>query len=207
MTDGLFLLFDAIGTIAFAMSGAFKAVRRNLDVLGVLVLGFATAMGGGIIRDALLQRSPAAFHSNLPALYSLAGCVVAAAWKIGLRHVKTPEDDRAFLFFDALGLAIFAVTGARLGYEAGLNTWSVAILAALTGVGGGVVRDILVCEIPMVLKADFYATAALIGGLVYVLAASFPLPAPWGPLSAFLVTLILRTLAIWRGWHLPRLPA
>jgi uncharacterized membrane protein YeiH len=207
MTDGLFLLFDAIGTIAFAMSGAFKAARRNLDILGVLALGFATAMGGGIIRDALLQRSPAAFHSNLPALYSLIGCVVAAAWKIGFRHIKTPEEDRAFLFFDALGLAIFAVTGARLGYEAGLNTWSVMILGALTGVGGGVVRDILVCEIPMVLKADFYATAALVGALVYVVAASVPVPSPWGPLSAFLVTLVLRTMAIWRGWHLPSLPA
>jgi len=209
MDSGLYYLLDAVGTVAFAMSGAFKAVRHRLDLLGVLVLGFATAMGGGVIRDTLLQRTPAAFLSNGPAFFSLSGCVLAAVWPSVARRLGHPEElegERAFLVVDALGLAIFAVTGARLGEEAGLTAWSTIILAATTGVGGGMIRDILVREVPLVLKADFYATAALIGGLVYVVFHRWGAPASLNYLATFAVTFLLRVMAIWRGWHLPRLP-
>jgi uncharacterized membrane protein YeiH len=192
------------------MSGAFKAVRHRLDLLGVLVLGFATAIGGGVMRDALLHRTPIAFLSNGPALFSLLGCVLAAAWPFTARRLGHPEDlerERAFLVVDALGLAIFAVTGARLGAEAGLTAWSTVLLAAVTAVGGGMIRDILVREVPLVLEADFYATAALIGGLVYVVCDRWGAPASVTSIATFAVTFFLRVMAIWRGWHLPRLPA
>jgi len=208
MDPGLYYLLDAVGTVAFAMSGAFKAVRHRLDLLGVLVLGFATAMGGGVVRDTLLHRTPAAFLTNGPAFFSLLGCVLAAAWPATARRLGHPEkleSERAFLVVDALGLAIFAVTGARLGAEAGLTAWSTILLAAITGVGGGMIRDVLVCEVPLVLSADFYATAALIGGLVYVVCARLGVPGSLTSIATFAVTFLLRVMAIWRGWHLPRL--
>lgn len=205
MTRELFYILDAVGTLAFAMAGTFKAVRHKLDILGILVLGFVTAMGGGVIRDALLNRIPIAFLDNGPAFFSLAGCIAASAWHAFAEPLKTQGEERAFLFVDGVGLAVFAVTGARMGVEAGLTTWSVVLLAALTGVGGGAIRDMLVREVPLVLYADFYATAALIGGLVYAVLHGLAAPPPLSSLAAFGVTLVLRTMAIWRGWHLPRL--
>lgn len=204
--DSLFLLFDLAGTCAFAMSGAFKAIRKKLDFLGILVLGFATAMGGGVVRDALLHRTPVAFTTNLYALFSLAGCLIAGIWHYAARGRRFLDEDRAFLVVDAVGLSVFAVIGASAGAAAGLAPWSVVVLAALTGAGGGAIRDLLVVEIPMVLHADFYATAALLGGLCFVLLSFAGLNPPAVSAGAFLTTLCLRTAAIFRGWSLPKLP-
>lgn len=204
--DTLFLVFDLVGTLAFAMSGAFKAIRKKLDLLGILVLGFATAMGGGVIRDALLHRTPVAFTTNLYALFALLGCLLACAWHFAAKGRRFLDEDRAFLIVDALGLAVFAVIGASAGAAAGLKPWSVVMLAALTGAGGGALRDLLVVEIPMVLHADFYATAALLGGLSFVLLSSLGLEHSVVSTAAFLTTLSLRTAAIFRGWSLPKLP-
>lgn len=207
MGTDFFLLLDAVGTVAFAMSGAFKAIERRLDLLGILVLGFVTAMGGGILRDVLLQKTPAAFLTNGPALQALIGCVLAGAFHYATRGKgKSLPDGRAFLIVDALGLAVFAVTGATLAHEAGLIPWAVVLLAAMTGVGGGAIRDLLVVEVPLVLHADFYATAAIFGGLVFVLLSGPGMPEGAAPAGAFAVTFFLRVMAIVRGWHLPRLP-
>jgi uncharacterized membrane protein YeiH len=203
--ESLFLIFDLLGTFAFAMSGAFKAIRKNLDILGILILGFATAMGGGVIRDALLHRTPVSFTTNLYALFSLLGCVTAAGWHYMAKGRRFLDEDRVFLIVDAIGLAVFAVIGASAGAAAGLKAWSVVVLAALTGVGGGAVRDLLVLEIPMVLHADFYATAALLGGLSFVLLSAAGVQAPVVSAASFLTTLLLRTAAIFLGWSLPKL--
>lgn len=201
----IFLFFDLVGTCAFAMSGAFKAIRKSLDLLGILVLGFATAMGGGVIRDALLHRTPVAFTTNLYALFAFLGCLLACGWHYLAKGRRFLDEDRAFLIVDALGLAVFAAIGASAGSAAGLVPWSVVVLAALTAAGGGALRDLLVLEIPMVLHADFYATAALLGGLSFVLITAAGLPSPVASLAAFLTTLLLRTAAIFLGWSLPKL--
>lgn len=209
MNVDLFPLLDAAGTTAFAMSGAFKAIRHRLDLLGVLVLGYATALGGGLVRDALLQRIPAAFVAPGPALYALLGCVLAALWDLAAPPHRSPTslaEGKVFLVFDAVGLAVFAVTGARLGADAGLNAFGVLLLAALTGAGGGVLRDLLVREVPLVLRADFYATAALLGGMAYAVLDALSVDPPWRAVAAFGLTFCLRLMAIWKGWHLPRLP-
>jgi len=203
--DSVFLLFDLIGTCAFAMSGAFKAIRKNLDVLGILVLGFATAMGGGVIRDALLHRTVVAFTTNLYALFAFLGCLLACVWHVGAKGRRWLDEDRAFLLVDALGLAVFAVIGASAGAAAGLKPWSIVVLAALTGAGGGALRDLLVLEIPMVLHADFYASAALLGGLSFSLLSSAGFNASVASAAAFLTTLLLRIAAIYLGWSLPKL--
>jgi uncharacterized membrane protein YeiH len=189
------------------MSGAFKAIRHRLDLLGLLVLGFCTAMGGGLVRDSFLNRIPAVFLANGPAVFALAGCAAAALWHLYGPAATSLDQDRRFLFVDALGLAVFTVTGARLGANAGLQTWASVLLAALTAVGGGAIRDVLVLEVPLVLKADFYATASLLGGLAYALLARHPEGAPFAGAAAFAVTLFLRTMAILKGWKLPSLPA
>jgi uncharacterized membrane protein YeiH len=195
-----------VGIVAFAMSGAFKAIRHRLDLLGLLVLGFCTAMGGGLVRDSLLNRIPAVFLANGPALFALAGCLLAALWHVYGPSSTSLEQDRRFLFVDALGLAVFTATGARLGTEAGLLPWATILLGGLTAVGGGAIRDLLVLEVPLVLKADFYATASLIGGLAYTLLARGPETASLAAPAAFAVTLFLRTMAILSGWKLPSLP-
>ena len=203
--ESIFLLFDLVGTFAFAMSGAFKAIRKNLDILGILILGFATAMGGGVIRDALIRRTPVVFTTNLYALFSLLGCLAAVAWHYGAKKKKFADEDRAFLLVDAVGLAVFAVIGASAGAAAGLKPWSVVMLAALTAAGGGMIRDLLVLEVPMVLHADFYATAALLGGLSFVLLSAAGFQPSVVSAASFLTTLLLRTAAIFLGWSLPKM--
>jgi uncharacterized membrane protein YeiH len=186
--ESLFLLFDLVGTFAFAMSGAFKAIRKRLD-----------------LRDALLQRIPVSFTTNLYALFSLLGCASAIAWHFVAKGRRFLDEDRAFLIVDALGLAVFAVIGASAGAMAGLKPWSVVVLAALTGAGGGAIRDLLVLEIPMMLHADFYATAALLGGLSFVLLSAAGFQPSVVSAVAFLTTLLLRVAAIYLGWSLPKL--
>jgi uncharacterized membrane protein YeiH len=204
----LFESLVAIGTIAFAISGSFKAFRHELDLLGVLVLGFVTALGGGLMRDALLHTTPAAFLDLGPATYALIGCLIAivlnAAFKGIVPHIARPEG-KLFLAFDAIGLAAFTVLGAQLAAGAGLNVFGIVLLAAITGVGGGLLRDVLVMEVPLVLKADFYATATIIGGILFTALywAGWPLPVITA--ATFAVTLVLRLLAVWLGWQLPRL--
>jgi len=205
-----FELMVAVGTIAFAISGSFKAIRHELDLLGVLVLGFVTALGGGLLRDALLHTTPAAFLDLGPATYALIGCLIAVLFNAAFRNrpgwagIALPEG-RLFLAFDAIGLAAFTVLGARLAAVAGLNAFGVVLLAAITGVGGGVLRDVLVLEVPLVLKADFYATATIIGGVLFAFLYWIGLPISANIILTFAVTLALRLLAVWMHWQLPRI--
>ncbi len=207
LEQSLFEFLVAIGTIAFAMSGAFKAIRHQFDILGLLVLGFATALGGGLIRDALLDRIPTAFVDNGPAIYALIGCVIVmfSHWlsKKNLFGLTHPES-RTFLVLDALGLAAFTVLGASAGATAGLNVFGIVMLAAITGVGGGMIRDLLAGEVPLVLNADFYATATVIGGLIFFAMIRLNIDAAWIQAVTFAVTLLLRLLAIQFKWQLPR---
>ena len=133
--ESVFLLFDLVGTCAFAMSGAFKAIRKNLDLLGILVLGFATAMGGGVIRDALLHRTPVAFTTNLYALFALLGCLLACGWHVAAKGRRWLDEDRAFLLVDALGLARIVeirIIGIEVaGLEGLAETCSLAVEAAI----------------------------------------------------------------------------
>lgn len=198
----------AVGTIAFALSGALKGVRHGLDLFGITVLGMVTALGGGVIRDTLLHQTPVAFVDITPSLCAALGCLIAiVSVRMSSRFVLplTRPESPAFLIIDAVGLASFTVLGARMGVYAGLNLFGVILIAAITGVGGSVLRDILVAEVPLILKADFYATATVIGGIVFALFYWLAWGEPLGSLMTFGVTLVLRLLAIWRRWRLPTL--
>jgi len=200
-----FAVANAVGLAAFALVGSLKAVEAELDLLGVAVAGVATALGGGITRDALVGRTPAALTAETDVLIALAGVVVA---------VVVASLDRRDLSMsplvtvpDAVGLAAFAATGALVGADAGLSAFGVVTLAALTGVGGSVIRDVLLQEVPFVLHEDFYATCAVLGGVAFLLTTAAGLSTSVGAGVCVATTLGLRLVALRRAWSLPTVDA
>ncbi|WP_417276743.1 trimeric intracellular cation channel family protein [Castellaniella sp.] len=195
----LLLVLDLGGTFVFAISGAMVAVRHRLDVLGVLVLAFVTGNVGGMTRDVLIGAVPPAAIADWAYLaVSVAAGLITFLWYPVTDRLRTH-----MLWFDAVGLAFFAVSGAEKALVYGISPAMAAILGMLTGVGGGMLRDILVTEIPVVLRADLYASAALAGAAVVVgghlLEVSPVMTTAVGGILCF----GLRFLAIRRGWHLP----
>lgn len=196
----LVLVLDLVGTFVFALAGATAGVRRQLDIFGVLVLAFVTASAGGISRDVLIGAVPPAALSDWRYLTAatLAG-VVAFLWSPIIEKLRHPV-----LLFDAAGLALFAVAGAHKSLAFGLHPLMAALLGMLTGIGGGMVRDVLLAEIPAVLRADLYAVAALAGATVVVIGAQWELPSAATAVAGAALCFALRVLAIRFDWHLPR---
>src|SRR5215217_5243918 len=161
------LALDLTGTFAFALNGALTALRvARLDIVGVVTLGIITALGGGIIRDVLLDSLPPATFSDWRYLtVAASGGLIASVFGGGLQRLTTP-----ITVLDAAGLSLFAVTGASKALEWGLGPAQAVLLGALTGVGGGTVRDVLIRQIPSVLSSGLYAIPALAGATVTVVA-------------------------------------
>ena len=195
----LVLVLDLCGTFVFALSGALAAVRRQLDLFGVLVLSFAAANSGGIARDLLIGAVPPAAIGDWRYLAAaLAAGLLTFFWAPLIEKLQNPVR-----MFDAAGLALFAVAGAQKALAFGLNPVMAALLGMLTGIGGGMVRDVLLTDVPMVLRADLYAVAALAGAAVVVLGAALGLPSTPTAIAAALLCFGLRMLAVRRGWRLP----
>ena len=195
----LLLVVDLVGTFVFAISGATAGVTRRLDLFGTLVLSFVAGNFGGITRDVLIGSVPPAAISDWRYLtVSLLAGVITFYWSSAVDKLNSPV-----LIFDAAGLALFAVSGAQKALAFGLNPVMAALLGMLTGVGGGMVRDILVAEIPIVLRADIYAVAALAGAAVVVIGQLLRIPPTATTIVGALLCFGLRLMAIHRGWHLP----
>jgi len=196
----LVLALDLAGTFAFALTGAMTAVKHRLDLFGILVLSLAAATFGGIARDVLIGSVPPAALADwrYTAVALLAG-VTVFFFSSGTARFQTPV-----LILDAVGLAFFAVSGGLKALAFGLTPIAAIILGVPAGVGGGIARDILVAEIPTVLRADLYAVAALAGATVVVMGDRLQLPSV--PVAAVggAVCFGLRFMAIRHGWHLPR---
>jgi len=196
------LVLDLIGTFVFALSGAVAGVRERLDLFGVLVLSFAAASAGGIMRDLLIGAVPPAAITDWRylAVSLLAGLVVFFWYPISerLRNLRNHV-----LVFDAAGLALFAVAGTQkaLGYR--LNPIMAALLGVLTGIGGGMLRDVLVAEVPAVLRSDLYAVAALAGALLVVAGYVLNFPPTTMAMTGAALCFGMRLVAIRRGWRLP----
>ena len=197
--DVLLLVLDLVGTFVFALSGAVAGVKNRLDLLGVLVLSFAAGNAGGIARDLLIGAVPPAAISDWRylAVSLLAGIITFYGFS-GVDRLRSPV-----LVFDGAGLALFAVSGTQTALAFGLNPVMAALLGMLTGIGGGMTRDVLLSEIPTVLRADLYAVAALAGAAVVVIGAALRLPSTAVTIAGAVVCFGLRFLAIRRGWHLP----
>ena len=200
MTHFLLLVLDLLGTFVFALSGALTGVRRQLDLFGVLVLSFAAGNAGGITRDLLIGATPPAAIADWRylAVSMLAGIVTFYRYAL-IERLKNPVQ-----LSDAVGLALFAVAGAQKALAHGLNPAMAALLGMLTGVGGGILRDVLVTQIPTVLRADLYAVAALAGAAIVVAGDLLQVPPTVSTLAGAAVCFGLRFMAIRYGWHLPR---
>lgn len=209
----LFLLIcNYVGTIAFAVSGVVKGFKKNLDIFGITLLGVLTAVGGGIVRDTMIGQVPTALTD--PTSIYLAIAVGLVMYLIVI--TKKQETTRSIqmyrfltltnLIFDSIGLAIFALIGASAGVGLNLNFMTSGILATLTGVGGGIMRDLLVNETPIVLKEDVYALLALGAGISYhIFVLDFGLPRIPVYLGLFIIFLLIRLLVIKYNINLPNM--
>ena len=196
----LLLVLDLVGTFVFAISGAMAGVKRGLDLFGILVLSFVAGNFGGITRDVLIGSIPPGAISDWRYLgVSLLAGAIGFSWSAAIERLSSPV-----LVFDAAGLALFAVSGTHKALAFGLNPVMAALFGMLTGIGGGMARDVLVAEIPTVLRADIYALAALAGAGVVVIGQLLDLPATPAMAVGALICFGLRLMAIHRGWHLPR---
>jgi len=197
--DTFLIAFDLVGTFVFAISGAAVGVRNRLDLFGVLVLSFAAATSGGIARDVLIGATPpvALVNWQYLAVACLAGLITFYR-DAAIERLRNPVQ-----MFDAAGLALFAVSGALKAIEFGLGPVSATLLGMLSGIGGGIARDVLVARTPVIFQSDLYAVAALAGAAAVV--AGHALALPLGPVVVVGAILCfgLRYMAIRHGWRLP----
>ena len=205
--DIIWYMFDMIGTIAFAVSGALVGVARKMDIFGMAVLALATAIGGGIVRDVLLGYFPPNSLRNVVYVTVVLAVTVIVFLIYNSRyrkHAMGPRSRASYLLADALGLASFTVTGASAGFKLYPELpIFIVLLGTITAVGGGIIRDMLAQRIPSVLKEDVYALPSIIGGIIsYLMVTS-----SWASMAvygAFTVVLVIRLLAIKYNWSLPK---
>ncbi len=190
--EAVIQILDLIGTAVFAITGALAAGRKRMDIFGVVVLGFVTALGGGTIRDLILGVHPVFWISDTR---YLAVCVIAgiATFVIAQRW-KFPS--KALMYADGVGLAVFTVIGFQKGFQV-THSYSIAIVMGVTtGVAGGIIRDVLSGEIPLILRREIYASASLSGAGLLVLMSYLQLPEPYSFSAAVLAILVVRIAAL-----------
>ncbi|MGC8805244.1 MAG: trimeric intracellular cation channel family protein [Candidatus Ratteibacteria bacterium] len=200
MTEAYFVFLNAVGLIAFSFSGAIKGIMKELDLFGIILLGIVTALGGGAIRDIMVQKIPVMLSAPSYVLLSLIGVIAAIIVK-GKRNIAVYT--KVFLVSDAIGLASFTATGSIIAYQNGLGMIGMVVLGMSTAIGGGMIRDILANEVPMVLNKEIYATCSFAGCIVF-----------WAcyricdlNLTSYLsmaTVFVLRILAIRYRWNLPK---
>ena len=199
-TSTFLVVLDLSGTFVFALSGGMTAVKRRLDLFGVLVLAFAVGNAGGMTRDVLIGATPASAIRDWRYLAdSMLAGLAAFFWVPWLDKIWS-----SVLVFDAAGLALFAVVGTQKALAFGLSPVVAALLGMVTGIGGGMLRDVLVIEIPVVLRSDLYAIAALAGAAMVALGHVAGLPNPPVVVAGAGLCFGLRLAAMRYGWHLPK---
>jgi len=195
----ILLLLDLAGTFVFALSGATAAAGRRLDLFGILVLSFGAGTAGGITRDLLIGAVPPAVLVDWRYLAAAVGAgTVTFFWHERIERLRSPV-----LVFDAGGLALFAVTGTEKALEFGLAPIAAVLLGTLSGIGGGILRDVLLNQIPTVLRVDLYAVAALAGAALVVIGRLLSVPPLLALLAGAALCFGLRVAAIRRSWQLP----
>jgi uncharacterized membrane protein YeiH len=196
------LIADLAGTVVFAIEGANAAIRAGLDLLGVVVLSFIVALGGGMIRDLLIGATPPSAVRD----WRYAVLAFATGLLTFLIHTQIEAVPTLLLTtLDAAGLALFAVAGAEKALDFKINPFVAMLMGAITGCGGGVLRDILLARVPMVLVADIYASAALLGAAVVVVGRRLGCPPALAAVLGFIVCFVLRIAAVRLGWQLPKI--
>lgn len=193
------IVLDWIGTFAFALSGGLLGVHKRFDLFGVLFLSFVVAVVGGMLRDVLIGAVPPAAITEIHYFaIAMAGGLITFYW-----YPKLESRPRQILLLDAVGLGLFAVIGTQKAIDHGINPLMAAILGMMTGIGGGMVRDVLAGEIPFVLRADLYALAALAGGAIVSIGTMMGVKPTYPMLLGAAVCIFLRLMAIYFNWRAP----
>jgi len=195
----ILVVFDLVGIFVFAISGALVAVRKGLDVFGVLVLAGATGLGGGFIRDVLIGATPPAALADWRYLLVPVAAGLLAFWY----HPVLGRMERSVTILDAFGLGLFCVTGALKALDYDLGVAPAALMGMLTGIGGGVLRDVLASRVPAVFRGELYATPALAGAALVVAGAQTDLPTYVIAFAGGGLCVAWRLVAIWRHWQAP----
>ncbi|KVV14131.1 trimeric intracellular cation channel family protein [Flavobacterium sp. TMP13] len=197
----MFELLDLIGTMAFAMSGALTAMNKKLDPFGVFIIAFVTAVGGGTLRDVLIGRTPVGWMLNLEYVY-----IIILAFFLSILFRKKFDKLRTSLFlFDTIGLGVFTLIGLEKGINVGLHPVICIAIGTMTACFGGVTRDILCNDIPVIFHKEIYATICIIGGIVFFALKEFNLNNDILYLITSIVIIVLRLMAVKFKWYLPSL--
>ena len=205
----LFFIMELVGTVAFSSSGAMVAIRKKLDFLGIIVLGVITAVGGGMFRDILIGKNPPELFRNpvyvvVAVIAAILMFFIVRSRTLAQNFIQTKVYDRLMNLLDAIGLGAFTVVGVNTALHSAYNhyVFLTIFLGVITGVGGGLLRDIMVCEIPSILKEHIYACASLIGALLYAYSMYLKIP-NIGIIVSALVVILIRVLARHYDWNLP----
>ncbi|MBS1600921.1 MAG: trimeric intracellular cation channel family protein [Bacteroidetes bacterium] len=193
-------IIEIIGTFSFAVSGAFAAMEKNLDPFGILIIAFATAIGGGTIRDLLIGSFPVAWLKNSNAAWAIFGGAISSLF-FG-RHLKLIH--KLLFLFDALGLGLFTVIGLEKGLAFHLSNPVCVALGTITGCFGGVLRDVMLNNVPLIFHKEFYASASILGASGYFLLVSLNISEDVAGISAMMSIVVIRLLAVRYNWTLPK---
>ena len=197
----MFNLLDLIGTLAFAISGALVSIDKKMDLFGVFIITFVTALGGGTLRDVMIGRTPVGWMLNIDYIY-----VIITGFIVTLLFKQLIEKFKIYLFiFDTIGLGVFTLIGLEKGINIGLHPIICIALGTMTACFGGVIRDILCAEIPVIFKKEIYATICILGGMVFFILRKFNLNSDVLYLTTSLVIISVRVMAVKFKWYLPTL--
>ena len=194
----LISIVDYAGTFAFAVSGIRLASAKNFDWFGAYVVGFVTAIGGGTTRDLLLDVTP--FWMLQPSYIIITGIALFAVILMGKRMAYF---NNAFFIFDAIGLGLFVVVGVEKSMSAGFPIWVTILMGMITGSVGGIIRDILINEVPLIFRKDIYALACIFGGIIYYICTLIDLPSEITQIISTASVILMRVLAVKYHWSVP----
>lgn len=195
----MFEILDILGTMAFAVSGALTAMNRKMDPFGVFIIAFVTAVGGGTLRDVLIGRTPVGWMLNLNYVYVIIlGFVLALIFRKKLDRFRT-----SMFLFDTIGLGVFTLIGLEKGLEKGLEPVICIALGTMTACFGGVIRDILSNEIPVIFRKEIYATICIIGGIFFFILKHLEIPQDVLYLTTSMIIIAIRLMAVIFRWTLP----
>ena len=197
----MFYFLEILGTLAFAFSGALAGFNKRMDVFGIFVIAFVTAMGGGMLRDMLIGNTPVVWMKDLTYLLIIAlGAFTAIIFRKKLMYFR-----KSLFLFDTIGLGIFTIIGIEKGIEAGLHPVVCITLGTMTACFGGVVRDILCNDIPVIFRKEIYATICILGGIVFFILKEIDLTNDLIYLFTSSLIIVIRLVVVVKKWRLPRI--
>lgn len=195
----LLYFFDLFGTLVFSSTGAIRGIEKKLDIFGILVMSFLTAVGGGTIRDIIINKIPFYFFDINYTISIITGAFLVIAFRNFINKYKN-----ILVYLDAIGLGVFSIIGAEKGLNANLPDIGIVIVGLVTGIGGGILRDTLVKEIPFVLEKEVYATASIIGLIIFIILAKLNIPLVINVWFCITIIIFIRIISYNLNINLPK---